>query len=356
MTHQPRIFVAGHRGMVGSAIVRALLANGHTNLVTRTHAELDLTNQAAVRAFFQSERIDQVYLAAAKVGGIHANNTYPAEFIHQNLMIQTNVIHEAWQAGINKLLFLGSSCIYPRDCPQPIKEEYLLTGPLEPTNEPYAIAKIAGLKMCESYNRQFGTDYRCIMPCNLYGPGDNYDLANSHVIPAMMRKFHLAKLAQEGNISAIIADQQCHGQIPPDIKAMIGLDAETPITVDSSITPKTSVQLWGTGKPLREFLHVDDLAEAAIFAMNLNTDKWLEITLQHPSRINVGFGSDLPVRDVAEIVAHTVGYSGHIEFDAIKPDGTLRKLMSSQKLTQMGWQARILLKTGIQNTYAEYQQ
>jgi len=356
MTHQPRIFVAGHRGMVGSAIVRALLANGHTNLVTRTHAELDLTNQAAVRAFFQSERIDQVYLAAAKVGGIHANNTYPAEFIHQNLMIQTNVIHEAWQAGINKLLFLGSSCIYPRDCPQPIKEEYLLTGPLEPTNEPYAIAKIAGLKMCESYNRQFGTDYRCIMPCNLYGPGDNYDLANSHVIPAMMRKFHLAKLAQEGNISAIIADQQCHGQIPPDIKAMIGLDAETPITVDSSITPKTSVQLWGTGKPLREFLHVDDLAEAAIFAMNLNTDKWLEITLQHPSRINVGFGSDLPVRDVAEIVAHTVGYSGHIEFDAIKPDGTLRKLMSSQKLTQMGWQARILLKTGIQNTYAEYRQ
>ena len=342
--------------MVGSAIVRALLANGHTNLVTRTHAELDLTNQAAVRAFFQSERIDQVYLAAAKVGGIHANNTYPAEFIHQNLMIQTNVIHEAWQAGINKLLFLGSSCIYPRDCPQPIKEEYLLTGPLEPTNEPYAIAKIAGLKMCESYNRQFGTDYRCIMPCNLYGPGDNYDLANSHVIPAMMRKFHLAKLAQEGNISAIIADQQCHGQIPPDIKAMIGLDAETPITVDSSITPKTSVQLWGTGKPLREFLHVDDLAEAAIFAMNLNTDKWLEITLQHPSRINVAFGSDLPVRDVAEIVAHTVGYSGHIEFDAIKPDGTLRKLMSSQKLTQMGWQARILLKTGIQNTYAEYRQ
>jgi len=356
MTHQPRIFVAGHRGMVGSAIVRALLANGHTNLVTRTHAELDLTNQAAVRAFFQSERIDQVYLAAAKVGGIHANNTYPAEFIHQNLMIQTNVIHEAWQAGINKLLFLGSSCIYPRDCPQPIKEEYLLTGPLEPTNEPYAIAKIAGLKMCESYNRQFGTDYRCIMPCNLYGPGDNYDLANSHVIPAMMRKFHLAKLAQEGNISAIIADQQCHGQIPPDIKAMIGLDAETPITIDSNITPKASVQLWGTGKPLREFLHVDDLAEAAIVAMNLNTDKWLEITLQHPSRINVGFGSDLPVRDVAEIVAHTVGYSGHIEFDAIKPDGTLRKLMSSQKLTQMGWQARILLKTGIQNTYAEYRQ
>ena len=356
MTHQPRIFVAGHRGMVGSAIVRALLANGHTNLVTRTHAELDLTNQAAVRAFFQSERIDQVYLAAAKVGGIHANNTYPAEFIHQNLMIQTNVIHEAWQAGINKLLFLGSSCIYPRDCPQPIKEEYLLTGPLEPTNEPYAIAKIAGLKMCESYNRQYGTDYRCIMPCNLYGPGDNYDLANSHVIPAMMRKFHLAKLAQEGNISAIITDQQCHGQIPPDIKAMIGLDAETPITIDSNITPKASVQLWGTGKPLREFLHVDDLAEAAIVAMNLNTDKWLEITLQHPSRINVGFGSDLPVRDVAEIVAHTVGYSGHIEFDAIKPDGTLRKLMSSQKLTQMGWQARILLKTGIQNTYAEYRQ
>lgn len=356
MTHQPRIFVAGHRGMVGSAIVRALLADGHTNLVTRTHAELDLTNQAAVRTFFQNERIDQVYLAAARVGGIHANSTYPAEFIQQNLMIQTNVIHEAWQAGVKKLLFLGSSCIYPRDCPQPIKEEYLLTGPLEPTNEPYAIAKIAGIKLCESYNRQYGTDYRCIMPCNLYGPGDNYDLANSHVIPAMIRKFHLAKLAQEGNISPIIADQQRHGEIPPDIKAMIGLDAGAPITVASNISPKTSVQLWGTGKPLREFLHVDNLAEAAIFAMNLNTANWLAITRQQPSHVNIGFGADLPIRDLAEIVAHTVGYSGHIEFDPTKPDGTLRKLMDNQKLTQMGWQARIPLKTGIQLTYADYRQ
>lgn len=350
-----RVWVAGHRGMVGSAIVRRLAQTG-AEILTATHAELDLTRQAAVEAWLDRNRPEAVFMAAATVGGILANDSRPAEFIYDNLAIETNVIHGAWKAGVKKFLLLGSSCIYPRMAPQPIAEDSLLTGPLEPTNQWYAIAKIAGLKMCESYNRQFGTDYRCIMPCNLYGPGDNYDLANSHVIPAMMRKFHLAKLAQEGNISAIITDQQCHGQIPPDIKAMIGLDAETPITIDSNITPKASVQLWGTGKPLREFLHVDDLAEAAIVAMNLNTDKWLEITLQHPSRINVGFGSDLPVRDVAEIVAHTVGYSGHIEFDAIKPDGTLRKLMSSQKLTQMGWQARILLKTGIQNTYAEYRQ
>ena len=223
VSRESRIYIAGHRGMVGSAIVRALQAKGYTNLVTRTHAELDLTNQAAVRAFFQSERIDQVYLAAAKVGGIHANNTYPAEFIHQNLMIQTNVIHEAWQAGVKKLLFLGSSCIYPRDCPQPIKEEYLLTGPLEPTNEPYAIAKIAGIKMCESYNRQYGTDYRSVMPCNLYGPGDNYHPENSHVVPALIRSILDAKSA----------------------------GAET-------------VTVWGTGMPTREFLYVEDLASACL--------------------------------------------------------------------------------------------
>jgi len=228
MNLESRIFVAGHRGMVGSAIVRALQAKGYTNLVTRSHAELDLTNQAAVRAFFQSERIDQVYLAAAKVGGIHANNTYPAEFIHQNLMIQTNVIHEAWQSGVKQLLFLGSSCIYPRDCPQPIKEEYLLTGPLEPTNEPYAIAKIAGIRMCESYNRQYATDFRSVMPCNLYGPDDNYHLENSHVIPALIRKFHEAKQA--------------------------GAPAVT---------------VWGSGKPRREFLYSDDMADACVFLMNL---------------------------------------------------------------------------------------
>lgn len=353
---QPRIYVAGDSGMVGSAIVRALHAKGYTNLVTRTHAELDLTNQAAVRAFFQSERIDQVYLAAAKVGGIHANNTYPAEFIYQNLMIQTNVIHEAWQSGVKKLLFLGSSCIYPRNCPQPIKEEYLLTGPHEPTNEPYAIAKIAGIKMCESHNRQYGTDYRSVMPCNLYGPGDNYNLANSHVIPAIIRKLHLAKLAQEENLNAIIADQQRYGEIPPEIKAMIGLDAEAPITVSSNISPKASVQLWGTGKPLREFLHVDDLAEAAIFVMNLDAASWLTITREQLSHLNVGFGFDYPINSVASIVADTIGYKGHCEFDASKPDGTPRKLMSSKLMTGLGWQSNISLVQGIQQTYTSYRQ
>jgi GDP-L-fucose synthase len=356
MNLDEKIFVAGHRGMVGSAIVRALLAKGHTNLVTRSHADLDLTNQLAVRTFFQSERIDQVYLAAAKVGGIHANNTYPAEFIYQNLMIQTNVIHEAWQAGVKKLLFLGSSCIYPRDCPQPIKEEYLLTGPLEPTNEPYAIAKIAGIKMCESYNRQYGTDYRSVMPCNLYGPGDNYNLANSHVIPAMIRKFHLAKLAQERDLNAIIFDQQRYGEIPPEIKTMIGLDAKTPITVNSRISPKTSVQLWGTGKPLREFLHVDDLAEAAIFAVNLDAASWLAITRQQTSHLNVGFGFDYPISTIASIVADTIGYKGLIEFDISKADGTPRKLMSSKLMTELGWQAKIPFIQGIQKTYTSYRQ
>mgnify|MGYP001236582398 CR=1 FL=1 len=356
VSHQPRIFVAGHRGMVGSAIVRALHAKGYTNLVTRTHAELDLTNQAAVRAFFQSERIDQVYLAAAKVGGIHANNTYPAEFIYQNLMIQTNVIHEAWQSGVKKLLFLGSSCIYPRNCPQPIKEEYLLTGPLEPTNEPYAIAKISGIKMCESYNRQYGTDFRSVMPCNLYGPRDNYNLANSHVIPAIIRKLHLAKLAQEENLNAIIADEQRYGEIPPEIKAMIGLDAEAPITVNSNISPKTSVQLWGTGKPLREFLHVDDLAEATIFVMNLDAASWLTTTRQQLSHLNVGFGFDYPINSVTSIVADTIGYKGHCEFDASKPDGTPRKLMSIKLMTELGWQSNISLVQGIQQTYTSYRQ
>ena len=321
MSHQPRIYVAGHRGMVGAAIVRALQAKGYTNLVTLTHAELDLTNQAAVRAFFQSERIDQVYLAAAKVGGIHANNTYPAEFIHQNLMIQSNVIHEAWQSGVKKLLFLGSSCIYPRDCPQPIKEEYLLTGPLEPTNEPYAIAKIASIKMCESYNRQYGTDFRSVMPCNLYGPGDNYHPENSHVIPALIRRFHEAKQAGA-----------------------------------------PTVTVWGSGKPRREFLYSDDMADACVFLMNLPAvayDTLLgndqSVSGRVGSRLlNIGVGKDVTICELAEVIRLIVGFSGDIVFDASKPDGTPRKLMDIQKLTRLGWQASMSLWEGLQVAYEAF--
>lgn len=350
----PRIFVAGHRGMVGSAIVRALQAKGNTNLVTRSHAELNLTNQAAVHAFFQRERIDQVYLAAAKVGGIHANNTYPAEFIHQNLMIQTNVIHEAWQAGVKKLLFLGSSCIYPRDCPQPIKEEYLLTGPLEPTNEPYAIAKIAGIKMCESYNRQYGTDYRCVMPCNLYGPGDNYDLTSSHVLPALIRKFHLAKLAQKNDLPSLIADEILYGAIPDDFKAVVGLAPNVPLTVDSKITPKNRVTLWGTGTPYREFLHVDDMAAASVFIMELGKSHDPANTSSLPGYVNIGYGNDLSIREVAGMVAEVVGYRGDFAFDAMSPDGPPRKLMDSRRITQLGWQPRIALRQGLEQAYVAY--
>jgi len=321
MSHQPRIFVAGHRGMVGSAIVRALHAKGYTNLVTRTHAELDLTNQAAVRAFFQSERIDQVYLAAAKVGGIHANNTYPAEFIHQNLMIQTNVIHEAWQSGVKKLLFLGSSCIYPRNCPQPIKEEYLLTGPLEPTNEPYAIAKIAGIKMCESYNRQYGTQYLAVMPTNLYGPGDNYHPENSHVIPALIRKFHEAK-AQN----------------------------------------KREVEVWGSGTPRREFLYSEDMADACVFLMKL-PEVHFQSRLGHEEMVsnrfklplvNIGVGTDITIKELAEAVKKTVGYQGGIAFDTKRPDGTPRKLMDVSILNGIGWRAGTPLSQGLSSTLLDF--
>jgi GDP-L-fucose synthase len=296
MSHQPRIYVAGHRGMVGAAIVRALQAKGYTNLVTLTHAELDLTNQAAVRAFFQSERIDQVYLAAAKVGGIHANNTYPAEFIHQNLMIQSNVIHEAWQSGVKKLLFLGSSCIYPRDCPQPIKEEYLLTGLLEPTNEPYAIAKIAGIKMCESYNRQYGTDFRSVMPCNLYGPGDNYHPENSHVIPALIRRIHDAKVAGE-----------------------------------------KTVTIWGTGTPKREFLYVDDLAAICVHITELDKDTYRAHTRPMSSHVNVGSGDEITIAQLATMLCRIIGYQGDLTFDDSIPDGAPRKLMAAQRLDAFGF-------------------
>jgi GDP-L-fucose synthase len=308
-----RIFVAGHRGMVGSAIVRALRARGYGDIVTRTHAELDLTDQAQVRDFFAAEKIDEVYLAAAKVGGIHANDTYPADFIYQNMMIEANVIHQAWRHGVTKLLFLGSSCIYPRLAEQPIKESALLTGLLEPTNEPYAIAKIAGIKLCESYNRQYGTDYRSVMPTNLYGPGDNYHPENSHVLPALIRRFHEAK------------------QLRSD-----------------------KVTIWGSGTPRREFLHVDDMADASLHVMELAPDVYDANTGATLSHINVGTGEDLTIREAADVIRTVVGFEGAIDFDRSKPDGTPRKLMDSGKLRALGWQPKVGFREGIAATYAAF--
>lgn len=305
-----RIYVAGHRGMVGGAILRKLEARG-TETITRTHTELDLTDQAAVRALMQSETPDQVILAAAKVGGIHANNTYPAEFIYDNLIMEANVIHQAFEAGVQKLLFLGSSCIYPRLADQPMREDALLTGPLESTNEPYAIAKIAGIKLCESYNRQYGTDFRSVMPTNLYGPGDNFHPENSHVLPALIRRFHEA--ARDG---------------------------------------ASEVVVWGSGTPMREFLHVDDMAEASLFVMDLDKDTYDRETEPMLSHINVGTGTDVTIRELAETVARVTGYAGRISFDRTKPDGTPRKLMDVSRLERMGWQASIGLEDGIRETYA----
>ena len=312
-----KVYVAGHRGMVGSAIVRNLQEKGYANIVTRTHKELDLTNQAAVQSFFEQEKPDQVYLAAAKVGGIHANNTFPAEFIYQNLMIETNVIHQAFMSGVKRLLFLGSSCIYPKLAPQPMSESALLTGTLEPTNEPYAIAKIAGIKMCESYNRQYGQshgiDYRSVMPTNLYGPGDNYHSENSHVIPALIRRFHEAKI---GNAPEVV--------------------------------------IWGTGTPRREFLYVDDMAAASVFVMELDKTNYDQHTQPTQSHINVGFGSDVTIAQLAGEVAQATGYVGKISFDPSKPDGAPRKWMDSTRLNQLGWRAKVALKQGLQEAYREF--
>ena len=312
-----KIYVAGHRGMVGSAIVRALQEKGYRNIVARTHAELDLTNQAAVQAFFEKERPDQVYLAAAKVGGIYANNTFPAEFIYQNLMMESNVIHQAFMSGVKKLLFLGSSCIYPKLAPQPMTEGALLTGKLEATNEPYAIAKIAGIKLCESYNRQYGQshgiDYRSVMPTNLYGPGDNYHPENSHVIPALIRRFHEAK---------------------------------------ESKAPQVTV--WGTGTPRREFLYVDDMATASVFVMELDKAIYDKNVQPMESHINVGYGSDITISEVAETIQLVVGYMGKINFDRNQPDGAPRKLMDSTNLNKMGWQASVDLRTGLLLAYSNF--
>ena len=309
----PKIYVAGHRGMVGSAIIRKLKAAGHDNIIARTHAELDLTNQAAVNNFFSKQLPDQVYLAGAKVGGIHANNTYPAEFIYENLMIQANIIQAAHANHVQKLIFLGSSCIYPKAVPQPMSEDALLTGVLEATNEPYAIAKISGIKLCESYNRQFGHDYRSLMPTNLYGPGDNYHPENSHVIPALIRRFHEAK---------------------------------------ANNTP--AVTIWGSGRPKREFLYVDDMAAASVYVMNLDKHTYDQHTQPMLSHINVGCGYDITIKDLAKTVGEIIGYRGEMTFDPTKPDGTPRKLMDSSRLNALGWKAQVELKEGLQTAYQDF--
>lgn len=349
MAVRKKIYVAGHRGMVGSAIVRALAKRGDSEVLCRTHSELDLANQAAVLEFFAAEKPDQVYLAAAKVGGIYANNTYPADFIYQNMMIQANVIHAAHVHGVQKLLFLGSSCIYPKAVAQPMREDALLTGTLEPTNEPYAIAKIAGIKLCESYNRQYGRDYRSVMPTNLYGPGDNYHLENSHVLPAMIRKFHLAKLASNKDLAGLQADVNRYGPIPADILQMIGFDGSR-----AQFIGEPKVLLWGTGTPYREFLHVQDMAEASVFVMELDKATYDSVTQPMSSHINVGYGQDITIRDVAHLVADIVGYSGPVQFDSGKPDGTPRKLMDSGRLERLGWKARITLDSGLREAYEDY--
>lgn len=314
-----KIYVAGHRGMVGSAIVRTLKEKGYENIVTRTHAELDLTNQAAVQDFFETEKPDQVYLAAAKVGGIYANNTFPAEFIYQNLMMESNVIHQAFVTGVKKLLFLGSSCIYPKLAPQPMAEDALLTGLLESTNEPYAVAKIAGIKLCESYNRQYGAtygiDYRSVMPTNLYGPGDNYHPENSHVIPALIRRFHEAK----------------ESKLP-------------------------TVTIWGTGTPRREFLYVDDMAAASVFVMDLDKSIYDQQTEPMCSHINVGYGADVTIAELANAVGAAVGYQGNIDFDPTKPDGTPRKWMDSSRLNRLGWNPLVNFNDGLELAYQEFLQ
>lgn len=348
MISDEKIYVAGHCGMVGSALVRQLRRRGCKNIITRSHAELDLTDQAAVGRFFQTEKVERVVLAAAKVGGIHANSVYPADFIYINLMIQTNVIHQAFNAGVQNLLFLGSSCIYPKLAPQPIKEDHLLTGTLEPTNEPYAIAKIAGIKMCEAYNRQYGTCYRSIMPTNLFGPGDNYHLENSHVIPAMLRKYHLAMLAMDGNIAAIIADEACYGVIPQDIRQALGYRAETKSLKRDHI-PK--VILWGTGAPRREFLHVDDMATACIHVMQLDQSHFVD---NNPSFLNAGTGTDITIRETAACIAELVGYTGETVYNADQPDGTPRKLLDTTRIDHLGWQPRFSFKEGLKDTYRSY--
>ena len=313
MEKSAKIYVAGHRGLVGSALVRRLRSAGYENLVLRTHAELELIDAVAVRQFFEAEHPQYVLLAAAKVGGILANDTLPAEFIYENLAIQTNVIHESWRSGVKRLLFLGSSCIYPRDCPQPMKEEMLLTGPLEPTNRPYALAKIAGIEMCSAYNRQYGTKYLAVMPTNLYGPGDNYDLRTSHVLPALIRKAHEAK--ERGD---------------------------------------TALAVWGTGTPRREFLYSDDMADACVALLQLDEARYGSAIGTYPPLVNIGSGTDVTIRELAELVCEVVGFKGALQFDTSKPDGTPRKLMDVSRMTRLGWTPGVSMRDGVRTAYEEF--
>jgi len=362
MDKQSRIYIAGHTGMAGSSILRKLRSEGYENIVTRTHHELDLINQQEVRNFFHKEKIDYVVLAAAKVGGIYANSVYRGEFIYENLAIQNNVIHESYRAGIQRLLFLGSSCIYPRLSRQPMREEYLLAGPLEPTNEPYAVAKIAGIKLCEAYNQQYGVMYRSVMPTNLYGPNDNYDLENCHLIAALIRKFHLAKLAKTHNWSLIEQDLLYYGKI-----------SDAFMTDLNAIDTNSRIFFWGTGTVRREFLHIDDMADACVFLMQLSDERYISglrseafrltpssLPSQNkkldyvPSFYNIGTGKDHTVKELAEIVAAIVGFKGEIAFDSSKPDGMPRKQLDVSRLRGLGWESKISLTEGIRQTYENY--
>lgn len=370
MNKDMRIYIAGHGGMVGSAMQRCLQKAGFTRIITRSHAALDLTDQRAVHAFFKETPVDYVVLAAARVGGIHANNAFPADFIYQNLMIQTNVIHGAYLAGVQRLLFLGSSCIYPQMAAQPMREEALLGGRLEPTNEPYAIAKIAGIKMCESYNRQYGTHYRSVMPTNLYGPNDNYDLETSHAMPALIRKCHLAKLAARRAWEAIERDERRYGKIPDDFRDALGMPPAGSVSQGAAPNAPKLV-LWGTGQPYREFLHVDDLASACLYIMQQPDTALAEVgrtassTLNSdtPSSLrpetyllNVGTGKDLTIRELAGLVKDVVGYHGDIVWDTARPDGTPKKQLDVSRLSRLGWRPALSLRDGIASTYRVYLQ
>ncbi|MFH1985675.1 MAG: GDP-L-fucose synthase [Pseudomonadota bacterium] len=403
MNKNDSIFVAGHKGMVGSAILRRLQKDGYTNIITRTRQQLDLLDQRAVFAFFESNRIDGVFMAAARVGGVYANNTYRADFIYENLTVQNNVIWGAFKAGVKNLLFLGSSCIYPTAAAQPLKEEYLLTGALEPTNEPYAIAKIAGIKLCESLNRQYGSDYRSVMPTNLYGPNDNYNLQNSHVLPALIRKFHLAKLAEIGDGKGILYDEETYGPIPEDIRHSLNAIAirngqktvypqitPTRLQKITQIEPKEgftqpsaanlepgtlnpecvspssvlcplpsevppAVILWGSGAPYREFLHVDDMAGGCIHVMQMEETAYQRATTDTGvSFVNVGSGADATIAELAALVKTTIGFTGDMVFDSSKPDGMYRKRLDVSRINAAGWKASIALEDGIRTTYEEY--
>jgi GDP-L-fucose synthase len=377
MNRTSRVFIAGHRGLVGSALTRRLQAEGFTNLITRTHAELDLERPQDVEDFFAQEKPEYVFLAAAKVGGIYANSTYPVDFLLSNLKNQNNVIEASWRHGVKSLLFLGSSCIYPRLAPQPLKEEYLLSGPLEATNQPYAIAKIAGIELCEAYNRQYGTRFLSVMPTNLYGPGDTYNLQNSHVLPAFIRKFHLARLACEGDWQTILRDELSQGPIPSDVLANLAVISQSaghhipepfkeriepvaplphrPLSRGTGSIPPPLV-LWGTGTPKREFLHSDDLADACIFLMRHVESLFAAAAESNGSRhlFNIGCGEDLELRELAEMVKRVVGFRGPVAWDSTKPDGTPRKLLDISRLQGMGWKPRIALEAGIRSAYQDY--